>query len=146
MKSSIVFTALSLCAPLPLLVADAPSAASPVPNKTTLAKISARSAQEQARRAVFLHLEKQVGAKSDLPNFPSEKLLSWIDGRNASVASDPKTRYARLFEHLLIAQLLLESDDLETRKRGFWIASESANFVAAKLPEDKWLLSRLYEG
>lgn len=141
MKLSSAFTVLCVCAPLSGFVVNARSA--PRENASAPAKISA---PEKARIALFSHLETQTGSQSDLPGFPADKLLSWIDARNADVAPDAKSRYRRLFEHLLIAQLLLESDDLATRKRGFWVASESANFAAAKLPDDKWLLSRLYEG
>lgn len=141
MKSLFVFPFLCLCVPFPGFVADARSA----PEESTRTPVKV-SAPEKARIALFSHLKTQTGSQSDLPGFPADKLLSWIDGRNASVAPDSKSRYRRLFEHLLIAQLLLESDDLATRKRGFWVVSESANFAAAKLPDDKWLLSRLYEG
>jgi hypothetical protein len=81
-----------------------------------------------------------------MPDFPTRKLLVWIDGRSAGVASDDKARYILLGEHLLIAQKLLESKDVLTRKQGYRIAGESANFAAAKITADKWLLARIYEG
>lgn len=65
---------------------------------------------------------------------------------NSQIAKDDQARYMLLGEHLLIAQTLLESDDVATRKRGFWIVSESANFAAAQLAKDKWILARIYEG
>jgi hypothetical protein len=115
----------------------------PIQNQTSSTKISP---QEEVRAAVFTHLEKLSESKSQIPDFPSEKLLLWVDGRHGAVSQTPKARYTLLCEHLLIAQLLLKSDDLSMRKRGFWIASESANFASAKLPKDKWLLSRIFEG
>ena len=109
------------------------------------APANAKSASQAARAALFAHLEKGAGAEIKLPDFPQEKLLVWVDRRNAAVAADPKARYALLGEHLLIARKLLDGDDLAARKRGYWIASESANFAGAKLKDDKWLLARIYE-
>lgn len=108
--------------------------------------ISKAPAGETVKAALFEHLEKQAGGVVKRPDFPSEKILVWMDKRNAAVAGDEKARYTLLYEHLLVAQKLMESDDVATRKRGYWMASESANFAGAKLKKDKWLLARIYEG
>ena len=104
------------------------------------------SASETVQKLTFEHLEKQAGGAIKPPAFPDEKLLMWMDKRNETVTDNEKSRYKLLGEHLLIARQLLESDDVAARKRGFWMASESANFAAAKLNKDKWLLARIYEG
>jgi hypothetical protein len=101
---------------------------------------------KEVRAALFAHLNAKAESTITIPNFPTQKLLVWIDQRSAGVASDEKARYILIGEHLLIAQKLLESADMPTRKQGYWIAGESANFAAAKITADKWLLARIYEG
>lgn len=108
--------------------------------------VSKVPAYEEVRAALFAHLEAKAGGALTIPDFPTQKLMVWMDGRAAGASTDEKTRYSLLGEHLLIAQRLLKSEDMPTRKQGFWIASESANFAAAKIKTDKWLLARIYEG
>jgi len=101
---------------------------------------------EAVRVALLTSLEERAGGAIALPDLPHEKLLVWVDARNGAVASEDAARYRLLGEHLLIAAKLMESEDLPTRKRGYWIASESANFAAAQLKADKGVLARIYEG
>lgn len=108
--------------------------------------VSKAPAYQEVRAALFAHLEAKDGSQMTIPDFPAQKLMVWIDRRSASVNAEEKSCYTLLGEHLLIAQKLLNSEDVPTRKQGFWIASESANFAAAKLKSDKWLLARIYEG
>lgn len=128
--------------PTPQAVDAAPLIETPTPKSPP--------ASEAVRAAIYAHLEKQAEAKAQLPDFPSQNLRAWVNGRYAVAAKantkNPKARYALLLEHLLIAQKLLDSDDLTTQKQGFGIANRSAHFAAVHLPQDKWLTARLYEG
>jgi len=105
-----------------------------------------RATPEAVRAALFTYLEKKAGGPIALPDFPREKLLVWVDGRNTAVAADEPARYRLLGEHLRIAQNLMGDVQTTTRKRGYWIAGEGANFAGAKLSSDKKVLARIYEG
>lgn len=114
-----------------------PAAKSAVPKRPT---------HQVARAAIWNRFEKELGIHAELPEFPSQKPVLWAANRHAASAQDSEARYVLIFEHLLVAQKLLDDPDLAVRKQGFWIASESANFAAAHLPKDRWLLARIYEG
>jgi len=105
-----------------------------------------RVAPEAVRAALLTYLEKKAGGPISLPDFPRAKLLVWVDGRHNAVAADDPARYRLLGEHLRIAQKLMGEAQMTTRKSGYWIASESANFADAKLSNDKKVLADIYEG
>jgi len=118
--------------------------------KKTARKVTAPSPKqansEAVRANLFIYLEKKAGRPIALPDYPREKLLVWVDGRHNAVAADEPARYRLLGEHLRIAQKLMGDVQIITRKRGYWIASESANFAGAKLSNDKKVLADIYEG
>lgn len=116
------------------------------PRANKVAVKSKPTNRENIRREVLAYLEKQAQIPISLPDFPQEKTLVWVDQRHATATTENTARYKILGEHLLVSTQLLSSEDLRTRKRGYWIVSECANFTAAKLKTDKWLLARLYEG
>ncbi len=118
-------------------------------------------AYKAVRAELFAHIQKQTQVESTLPSFPApsnkteevedssepDELSLWVEQRAEEASKgDDKARYSTLSEHLLIAQELLRKPDLEIRKQGFTIANDSANFAAAHLKQDKWLLARIYEG
>ena len=118
--------------------------AAPKPN--SLETKSQPPASQAARTSLFEHLQNKAGSAPALPDFPREKLILWTNQRQKAVADDEKSRYLFVWEQLLVAQKLLVESDNTIRSQGLLVASETANYAAAALPQDTVLLARLYEG
>ena len=84
-----------------------------------------------------------------MPELPGDNLVAWFYNRQAESSSskvNDKDRLTVIGQHLRIAEKLLDEKDPTLRARGLLVASETANFVAAHLPKEKWLLARIYQG
>lgn len=100
---------------------------------------------QTARVETLKLLEKRLGGKVTIPDYPSDHLLTWIEERHAKTRTE-KGVYRIVGEHLLISQALLKAQPDKVRRSGLLVACETANFTAAQIPEEKWLLARMYQG
>lgn len=96
----------------------------------------------QARREVVSYLKSKAGRDVSLPLVPANDLLSWFFSRhdahldNARV-DNRNALYALAFEDFLVAQKLLDSRDLTSRRKGLRLALYSSLWIKERLQDFK---------
>ena len=101
------------------------------------------------RSELFVYLEKQTGAVPSLPEIPEEKLVLWFYQRQDAFLTGKFTDQEALTfagQNLRIAEELLKRTEPKMRAQGLLVASETASVVIARLPAERWVAARIYEG
>ncbi len=110
---------------------------------------SASSSPALVRADMRRFLESKAGVPivaAPFPAFPGQTTFAWLKAQRPDAASPTASRFVFAAQSLQLAQVLLEDKSETRRRQGIMIADASANFIAAQLPEEHWLLARVYEG
>lgn len=99
------------------------------------------------REQVLAYLAGKTGVAPVVPLLaPGQTPLLWLEEQEASPNQDPLSLFRVTGEALVLSQQLLGDREESRHREGLMLASESANFLAAHLGEEKPLLAHIYQG
>ncbi len=76
----------------------------------------------------------------------SDSPIQWWETSQTTLPTDAPSQFRLVGQALFLSQEFLSRKGERGRKQGFLLANEATNFVAGHLPNEKWLLARIYSG
>lgn len=100
----------------------------------------------QVQRDTLDYVALQARLSLSRPTFPDDAVVAWVLERRKTFSGKSEQVYRAVGEELLVAQQLLSSKNLQRRRQGLRLLRHTDLFVQQKLPDEKLLRARLYEG
>ncbi len=72
--------------------------------------------------------------------------FKWLSTQNKLPNPTLESQLQTVGQSLLLSRALLRDKEPKRRRSGLLLASETANFLIARLPGEKWLVARVYQG